>query len=184
MPPAIHTIGHSTRELDAFLGLLEAHGIRHLVDVRTIPRSRRNPQFNRESLPASLAERSIRYTHVAGLGGRRHAKGDSMNTGWRNESFRAYADHMQTDEFRQALDGLVELARREPVAIMCAEAVPWRCHRSLVSDALTARGVPVLHILSVGRAEPHAMTRFARVDGDRVTYPAEATLDLPFAREG
>ncbi len=182
MPDAIHTIGHATRELDAFVALLRAHGIRHLVDVRTIPRSRRNPQFNRESLPAGLAARGLRYTHRAGLGGRRHAKRDSINTGWRNESFRAYADHMQTDEFRQALDALVDLARQEPVAIMCAEAVPWRCHRSLVSDALTARGVPVFHILSPHRAQAHTMTSFARVDGDRVTYPAEG-LDLPFGTD-
>ena len=167
----IWTIGHGTRALDELLGLLAAHGIRRLVDVRTVPRSRRNPQFNRETLPAALAGAGIAYTHLAGLGGLRRPRPDSPNTGWRNASFRGYADHMQTPAFREGMDRLVRLAEQSHPAIMCAEAVPWRCHRSLVGDALLVRGVDVVDILSVQSSRPHALTSFARVDGDSIVYP-------------
>ncbi len=156
--------------------MLVAHGIRRLVDVRTIPKSRHNPQFNRESLPASLHSAGIDYRHLAGLGGLRHAHKDSMNTGWRNASFRGYADYMQTAEFRENLNHLVQLASEAPTAIMCAEAVPWRCHRSLIADALIARGVPVLEIISAVKAQPHAMTPFAKVEGTQVTYPTGTAI--------
>jgi uncharacterized protein (DUF488 family) len=176
----VSTIGHSTHPIEEFIRMLEAHGIRQLVDVRTIPRSRRNPQFNRESLSASLESAGIGYRHMPGLGGLRHPRKDSMNTGWRNASFRGYADYMQTPEFNENLNDLMQLASTTPSAIMCAEAVPWRCHRSLIADALLARGVPVLEILSVTKIQPHAMTTFAKVVGQQVTYPAEAhSLDLP-----
>jgi len=179
----ISTVGHSTHSLPEFLRLLAAHGIRQLVDVRTIPRSRHNPQFNRENLPASLAEAGIAYRHMPDLGGLRHATKDSTNTGWRNASFRGFADYMQTERFRTALEELIEFAQGRPTAIMCAEAVPWRCHRSLIADALVARGVPVLEILNAGEAQPHAMTPFAKVHGVEVTYPGgeeEGSMRLDF----
>jgi uncharacterized protein (DUF488 family) len=176
----ILTIGHSTRTLEAFLDLLRAHRIETLVDVRTVPRSRRHPQFNRESLPESLRASGVGYTHLPALGGLRQPRPDSINTGWRTASFRGYADHMQTPEFDEHLRGLIERARGERLAVMCAEAVPWRCHRSLISDALTVRGVEVEHILGAERAEPHRLTPFVRVDGLNVTYPSSEPLDLPF----
>lgn len=142
-----------------------------------VPRSRRTPQVNRESLPAALQPAGIEYVHLAGLGGLRRARPDSINTAWRNASFRGYADYMQTDAFREALAALVTRARARPTAITCAESVPWRCHRSLVADALTARGVTVLHILRPERAEPHAMTRWAHVRGIEVTCPGEGPTD-------
>jgi uncharacterized protein (DUF488 family) len=179
---ALYTIGHSTRTNEAFLELLLAHRIAKLVDVRTIPRSRRHPHFNRETLARSLAEASIEYRHAPALGGLRRPRRDSINTGWRNASFRGYADHMQTPEFEQALEALMAGAPRERTAIMCAEAVPWRCHRSLIADALLAGGIRVAHIMTGERVEPHALTRFARVDGTRVTYPSARPLDLPFDR--
>jgi uncharacterized protein (DUF488 family) len=147
--------------------------VQRVVDVRTVPRSRHNPQFNREMLSATLHNRKIRYTHLSALGGLRHAGKDSRNTGWRNASFRGFADYMQTPEFEEGLQKLTSLARAEQVAVMCAEAVPWRCHRSLIADALTVRGIPVRHIMSQTRAEPHTLTPFAHVQGKRVTYPAE-----------
>lgn len=168
----VFTIGHGTRPLPELIELLRTHGVAELVDVRTVPRSRRNPQFNRESLPADLHTAGIAYAHMAGLGGLRRPDPHSSNTAWRNAGFRGYADHMQTAEFAQNLDALIARARQHAVAIMCAESVPWRCHRSLIADALTARGVTVRHILSPTRADPHALTSFARVDGTRVTYPA------------
>ena len=168
----VFTIGHSTRSTGEFLDLLKAHGIRRVGDVRTIPRSRRNPQFNSDSLPETLAAAGIAYTHLAGLGGLRHPKSDSVNQGWRNDSFRGFADYMQTPEFEQALETLAETARRETTAIMCAEALPWRCHRSLISDALSVREVPVRHIMSKGAAQPHRLTPWARVEGGRLWYPA------------
>jgi uncharacterized protein (DUF488 family) len=168
----LFTIGHSTRPIEEFLALLEAHGIRSVVDVRTVPRSRRNPQFGIDALPASLAGAGINYAHMPSLGGLRRPRGDSANMGWRNASFRGYADYMQTPEFEMALEGLVALARERPTAVMCAEAVPWRCHRSLIADALTIRGVTVRHIMNRTSAQPHRMTPFARVDGTRITYPA------------
>jgi uncharacterized protein (DUF488 family) len=141
------------------------------VDIRTVPRSRHNPQFNRENLPASLEAVGMRYLHIPGLGGLRLPRKDSINTGWRNDSFRGYADYMQTTEFGQRLEELTALARKERIAIMCAESVPWRCHRSLVADALTARGIVVRHIMSSTTAKAHVMTPFARIDERRVTYP-------------
>jgi uncharacterized protein (DUF488 family) len=147
------------------------HGIQQLVDVRTIPKSRRNPQFGQDQLAASVEQYGIRYTHLPGLGGLRHARKDSINTGWKNASFRGYADHMQTPAFAENLTKLIELAAASPTAILCAEAVPWRCHRSLIADALTARGIEVEHILTARCRKSHTYTPFARVDGDVVTYP-------------
>jgi|ERR1700733_753867 len=181
----ISTIGHSTHPIEEFLSILRAHGIRRLVDVRTIPRSRRNPQFDRENLPGSLQSADIEYRHLPGLGGLRHARKDSMNTGWRNASFRGYADYMQTPEFDENLIRLIEIAAEVPTAIMCAEAVPWRCHRSLIADALVARGIQALDILSAAKSQPHAMTPFAKLEGRQVIYPPAASpdkatsLDLP-----
>ena len=170
--PLIRTVGHSTRPVDALIEILEAHGIQRLIDVRTIPKSRYNPQYNREALERSLRDAGIGYEHMKALGGLRHPGKDSPNMGWRNESFRGYADYMQTAEFESALNTLGEAAAREATAIMCAEAVPWRCHRSLISDALTARGYRVEHIMSAKKSSPHTMTSFARVEGTSVVYPA------------
>jgi uncharacterized protein (DUF488 family) len=167
----IWTVGHSNRSAEDFAALLQQYGIKRLVDIRTVPRSRHNPQFNRDALPATLAAHDIAYLHMPGLGGLRHPRKDSPNTAWQNDSFRGYADYMQTPEFDASLRELIELAERERVAIMCAEAVPWRCHRSLVGDALTARGIEVVDIMSASSAKPHSLTSFARVDGKRVTYP-------------
>ena len=167
------TIGHSNRPLEGFFDLLEAHGVRLLVDVRTMPRSRHNPQFNRETLPLALEAQGIGYEHFPGLGGLRHALKDSPNTGWRNLSFRGYADYMQTDEFAHDIEILQGLEQANRLAIMCAESVPWRCHRSLIADALTIRGIRVEHILSATKTQPHQLTSFARVEGTRITYPAD-----------
>jgi len=172
--PLIRTVGHSTRPVEALIELLKAHGVTRLLDVRTIPKSRYNPQYNAEALERSLRDAGIGYEHRKALGGLRRSRKDSPNMGWRNESFRGYADYMQTPEFVSALDTLVQAAAREPVVIMCAEAVPWRCHRSLISDALTARGYRVEHIMSSAKPEAHSMTSFARVEGTSVTYPAGA----------
>ncbi|MDI3339523.1 MAG: DUF488 domain-containing protein [Sphaerobacter sp.] len=173
------TIGHSTRPLEELIDLLRANGVTRLVDVRTVPRSRTNPQFNRETLPAALAAAGIAYTHAPGLGGLRKARADSPNTGWRNASFRGFADYMQTPEFTAALDALIAVARLDRVALMCAEAVPWRCHRSMIADALTVRGVPVAHLIGAEPPRPHHLTPFAVVHGTAITYPA---TDAP--REG
>jgi uncharacterized protein (DUF488 family) len=175
-PKVILTIGHSTRTLEAFIELLQAHHVELLVDVRTIPRSRRNPQFNLETLPAALGKAHIGYRHMKELGGLRHPRRDSPNTAWRNDSFRGYADYMLEPEFAAALDRLIELAAEKRTAVMCAEAVPWRCHRSMIADALLALGIPVEHILSTNPAEPHHLTDFARIEGKRVTYPGEPLL--------
>ena len=169
---SIGTVGHSIHPIGEFVGILQAHGIGQLVDVRTMPRSRRVPQFNKENLAASLQTAGILYRHMPGLGGLRHPKPDSTNSGWRNASFRGYADYMQTPEFRENLEKLIELAAQSPTAIMCAEAVPWRCHRSLIADALMARGIVVTEILSAKQSRPHALTPFAQVSGTEVTYPA------------
>jgi len=169
----IFTIGHSTRLLNDFLALLKQYGVARLVDVRTVPRSAFNPRYNREWLPAALKQEGIAYTHAPGLGGLRHARKDTKNTGWKNLSFRGYADYMQTEEFTRALDELIDAASHERIAIMCAEALPWRCHRSLIADALTARGVEVEHIMNAQRTRPHSLTTFAKVDGQRVSYPGE-----------
>ncbi len=204
----ILTVGHSTHPLDLFLTILRAHGVAQLIDVRTVPRSARNPQFNRESLPGELAAVGITYTHMPQLGGLRKARADSTNLAWRNESFRGYADYMETPGFDEGLRRLIEMADqwvegaapgrlsesaagRTPgivhemdavnetdaappsfCTIMCAEALPWRCHRSLIADALTACGIPVQHIMSAAKRQPHEMTPFARIAGARVTYPA------------
>ena len=171
------TIGHSNRPVEEFLDILTAHRVKLLVDIRTVPKSRHNPQFNKESLPDSLRSAGIDYLHMPGLGGLRHPRKDSTNTGWRNPHFRGYADYMQTPEFARNLNELIELEHRERVAIMCAEAVPWRCHRSLVADALTARDVPVFHIMSATQANPHKLTAFAQITAENVSYPADS-LDL------
>jgi uncharacterized protein (DUF488 family) len=168
----VFTIGHSTRPIEDFIALLKAHKIQLLVDVRTIPRSRHNPQFNLDTLPDSLDPAHIGYQHVAELGGLRHARKDSMNTAWRNLSFRGFADYMETPEFEKGLTHLIEESRSRRIVIMCAEAVPWRCHRSLIADALVARGIEVSEISSTTRAEPHKITPFAKVDGTKVHYPA------------
>lgn len=172
------TIGHSTRSLEEFIHLLEVHGVEHLVDVRTIPRSRHNPQFNAEELASALKRSGIGYGHKPGLGGLRHPRKDSVNTGWRNASFRGYADYMQTEEFRKNLEELIDLSKRQQIAVMCAEAVPWRCHRSLIGDALVVRGIRVENIMGPRRAEPHTLTPWAQVRGSRITYPAGSGASL------
>ena len=183
--PIVLTIGHSTRTLEEFIGLLRAHGATRVVDVRTVPRSRHNPQFDKAALPRALKKAGLGYVHLPGLGGLRHAKRDSLNVGWRNASFRGYADYMQTPEFEQNLEELIRLARQERIAIMCAEAVPWRCHRSLIADALLVRGIRAEHIMSPTRRQVHTLTPFAKVRGTTITYPAEAsrsTLKKPSAK--
>ena len=170
----VPTVGHSTRPIDEFLALLVAHGVTQLVDVRTVPRSRHNPQFNGDALAASLEGAGIGYVHAPGLGGFRRAAPDSPNAGWRNLSFRGYADYMQSPEFAENLFGLIELARQDRVALMCAEAVPWRCHRSLIADALAVHGVPTCEIASATRLQPHRLTPFACVCGLDITYPPDA----------
>ncbi len=203
MKKRIYTIGHSTLPIDEFIDHLKAHDIRLLCDIRTIPRSRHNPQYNTEALEKSLKEAGLGYRHMAALGGLRKARADSPNTGWRNGGFRGYADYMQTEEFEKALEELIalssspEFAKQIPgrpstdkldslrilqeqnsgndeyAAIMCAEAVHWRCHRSLVADALVVRGITVMHIASNGKALPHRLTGFAQVEGNRITYPPQ-----------
>lgn len=170
--PTVFTIGHSTRPIASFLRLLMAHGVTLLLDVRRFPASRTNPQFNSDALAASLAEVHIKYRHVPGLGGRRQPKKDSINAGWSHSSFRGYADYMQTAEFAREIDRVIDDAAGDRVAVMCAEAVPWRCHRSLIADALLVRGVDVREISSGVRATPHELTSFAKVEDGRVTYPA------------
>ena len=169
--PAVLTIGHSTRMWKDFLDLLRAHGVKRVIDVRSIPRSRHNPQFNRETLSTKLRAARIGYVHLRKLGGLRHARSDSPNMGWRNTSFRGFADYMQTSEFEAGLHRLMKLAEKKRSAIMCAEAVPWRCHRSLIADALTVRGIRVDDIMSVKRSRVHTLIPFARVQGHRITYP-------------
>ena len=171
------TVGHSTRPIEEFVGLLTAHAVTCLVDVRTVPRSRHNPQFNRETLATSLELVHIRYIHMPGLGGFRHPSPQSPNAGWHNASFRGYADYMQTTDFAGNLSDLIDLAVGEQIAIMCAEAVPWRCHRSLIADALTVRGMRVEEIVSRTQREAHALTAFAKVEGTLITYPPPS-LDL------
>ena len=178
-PRVILTIGHSTRSIAEFVRLLTAHRVQGLIDVRTIPRSRHNPQFNRSDLSPALRRAGIHYRHMPGLGGLRHARRDSTNTGWRNKSFRGYADYMQTAPFRKSLDRCIERAKREQVVLMCAEAVPWRCHRSLIADALLARGIRASEITSGVRARPHVLTPFAQVRGTEVTYPGQAVRASP-----
>ncbi|MEO8628091.1 MAG: DUF488 domain-containing protein [Betaproteobacteria bacterium] len=174
--PLICTIGHSNRPIETFIDLLLSNQIAHVLDVRTVPRSHHNPQFNRDDLPVSLDAFQIAYTHMPSLGGLRHACADSPNTGWHNLSFREYADYMQTLEFAQSVQSVAELASVERCVLMCAEAVPWRCHRSMIGDALLVRGVRVEDIIGPKGRKPHVLTAFARVDGTRVTYPLPAEL--------
>lgn len=169
----VHTIGHSTRPLEDFLGTLRAHDISSLVDIRTVPKSRHNPQFHIDSLSRTLPGAGIEYRHLPTLGGLREPRKDSPNRGWRNVSFRGYADYMATPEFASGIEELLVLARAQPTTIMCAEAVPWRCHRSLVGDALLVRGVDVIDIYDETKATPETLTRFAVVDGLSITYPAD-----------
>jgi uncharacterized protein (DUF488 family) len=173
----IWTIGHSTRKIDDFIALLKESGIKLLADVRMYPGSKRYPQFGKEALANSLGQSGIRYEHFPELGGRRKAKPDSKNTAWRNEMFRGYADYMETEDFRTGIDRLVELAEKTgPTAIMCAEAVWWRCHRSLISDYLKARGVEVLHILNHNKIEPHPFTSAAKIVNGELNYAEESLL--------
>ncbi|MGZ3493390.1 MAG: DUF488 domain-containing protein [Thermodesulfobacteriota bacterium] len=169
------TIGHSTRTLEVFVLLLKTYDVRQVIDVRTVPRSRHNPQFNHDSLPIDLKAADIGYLHMPGLGGLRRAHRDSINLGWRNASFRGFADYMRTPEFENHLNELVKLAQDKRIALMCAEALPWRCHRSLISDALEVREIKVAHILSATHLQPHRITPFARWDGKFLIYPAEET---------
>jgi len=167
----IFTIGHSTHSIEEFVDILKAHGVVFVVDVRTIPKSRYNPQYNGTTLAAALQGYGIGYQHLPGLGGLRHAKKDSINTAWENASFRGFADYMQTEDFVRNLDMLIETAKRQPTAILCAEAVPWRCHRSLIADALLARDITVMNIMNKTSAKRHMMTPWARVKGTTITYP-------------
>lgn len=168
----IFTIGHSTHNLDEFITLLQGHGVTLVADVRTVPRSRHNPQFNQETLPHSLKDAGIGYTHLPGLGGWRRVQPNSPNQGWRSPGFQGFADYMLTPEFEAHLKALLELAKLERPALMCAEAVPWRCHRSLIADALVVRGFTVFHIMGLGKPQPHRLNPMARVEGTRIIYPA------------
>jgi uncharacterized protein (DUF488 family) len=168
----IYTIGHSTRSIAEFIEMLQAHAVKRLVDVRTVPRSRHNPQYNREQLSAALERDLLGYAYMPGLGGFRHPrKGAMTNLGWRNLSFRGYADYMQTPEFAGQLQNLIAMAGLEQIAIMCAEAVPWRCHRSLIADALLVRNVEVGEIASATQVKPFTLHPFAQVKGTQVSYP-------------
>jgi len=169
------TVGHSTRPLGEFIALLKAHSVARLIDVRTVPRSRHNPQFNGDTLPAALAAAGVGYEHLAGLGGFRRTHPGSLNTGWRNLSFRGYADYMQTSEFADNLAGLIARATHERIVLMCAEALPWRCHRSLIADALLVHGLRVEEITSGTRRQIHVLTRFAKVSGLVIMYPPETS---------
>ena len=175
-PRDLYTIGFSTRTVEDLVGILRAAAVTLVVDVRTVPRSRHTPQWNREHAAAALPAHGIRYHHLSALGGFRKPRPDSPNTGWRNLAFRGYADYMATPEFARGLEDLLALAREASAAIACTEAVPWRCHRSLIADALTLRGVEVRHLTSATSARPHALTPFARVEGLSITYPDPAAL--------
>jgi uncharacterized protein (DUF488 family) len=172
---AVFTIGHSTHPISEFIEIMKGFTIRRIVDVRTIPKSRHNPQFNREKLERSLKAEGIDYLHMPGLGGLRHTKKDSLNTAWKNASFRGFADYMQTEEFDISLGELIEISHKQTVAIMCAEAVPWRCHRSLIGDALLVRGIEVQDITGRHSVHPHTLTPWAKIEGRKITYPGEPT---------
>ncbi len=167
----VYTIGHSTRAAEDFLTILDAFSIGIVADIRTVPRSRRNPQYDQDSLKRLLTEHGLEYVHLPALGGLRRPRKDSLNTAWKNASFRGYADYMQTPEFAKAIEDLIGIATENRTVIMCAEAVPWRCHRSLVGDALLIRGISVEDIMSATNSHPHKLTPWARVDGLRITYP-------------
>jgi uncharacterized protein (DUF488 family) len=174
---SVFTLGHSTLPIERFMALLQIYGIERVVDIRAIPRSRHNPQFNDTALASSLTAEHLEYVHLEALGGLRRARKDSANTGWRNENFRGYADYMQTEAFEDALESLIQMSRTRRVAIVCAEAVPWKCHRTLVADALSVRGVPAIEILSARSSRMHTLTPFAQVRGLQITYPpVQATL--------
>ena len=170
---AIFTIGHSTRAIDEFIEILRAYAIERIVDIRTMPRSRHNPQFNRESLSQFLRNRRVSYRYLGKLGGLRSTHADSVNMGWRNKSFRGYADYMQSREFQDGIEILIKLASEKRTAIMCAEAVPWRCHRSLVADALTVRGFVVMDLMGATSAKKHKLNPMAVVSNRTVTYPPQ-----------
>jgi uncharacterized protein (DUF488 family) len=170
----VSTIGHSNRPIEEFIALLKQNDIACVLDIRTVPKSRHNPQFGQDQLPGALLDAGIEYRYLRGLGGLRHPRPDSPNGGWRNTSFRGYADYMQTEEFAQNVDAVIALAENTRCALMCAEAVPWRCHRSLVADALLVRGVVVEDIIGPQKPKPHKLTPFARVEGTDITYPTDA----------
>jgi len=173
------TVGHSTRPLETFINMLKAHSVNRLIDVRTVPRSRHNPQFNRDTFCVALESAGIRYTHAIGLGGFRRTSPDSPNRGWRNEAFRGFADYMQTPEFAASLADLIDRVKRERIVLMCAEAVPWRCHRSLIADALMVHGIHVEEIINETRRQAHTLTSFAKVNGMVIIYPpCETALNL------
>jgi len=171
--PCIFTVGHSTRSIDEFVELLRVHGVKGIADIRSIPRSRHNPQFNTDVLEHSLLQEHMSYKHIKELGGLRRARKDSLNLGWRNASFRGFADYMATPEFSQGLETLIEIARAKETAIMCAEAVPWRCHRSLIGDALTKKGWVVRDIMSRAVAKRHLLTPFLKTRKGQLIYPEE-----------
>jgi uncharacterized protein (DUF488 family) len=175
---SVFTVGHSTRTVEEFIELLKAHRIELLVDVRKVPMSRHNPQFNRDTLPETLRQAGVDYLHLGELGGLRKPRADSPNTAWRNLSFRGYADYMETPEFEKGLTRLMDEAVKRRTAVMCAEAVPWRCHRSLIGDALVARGAEVFELSSATRAQPHRLTPFARIEGTRISYHESPRLDF------
>lgn len=178
----LFTIGHSTHSMEEFIALLTAHSVKHLVDVRSIPKSRHVPQFNADSLAESLKAARIAYTHLASLGGRRHSRKDSINRGWRNTSFRGYADYMASPQFSDGLDALIQIARSARTATMCAEAVPWRCHRSLIADAMMLKGWSVRDILTAAPAAEHKLTPFLQVVDGRATYPDPSESGSLFPR--
>lgn len=167
----VFTIGHSTHPLEQFIELIKHYGITRIIDIRTIARSRHNPQFNEEELSKALKKSGVNYTRMKELGGFRHASAHSVNGAWQNASFRGFADYMQTDEFKEGIHRLIELALHDQVALMCAEAVPWRCHRSLIADALVVRGITVEDIFSLSSVKLHTLTPWAKVQGDIITYP-------------
>jgi uncharacterized protein (DUF488 family) len=167
----IFTIGHSNHLFEKFLEMLKAHEVQLVADVRTIPRSRHNPQFNTDILASTLKTEGIGYHHLPALGGLRHSKKDSLNSGWENDSFRGFADYMQTEGFASGLSELLVLGQERRIAVMCAEALPWRCHRSLIADAMLVRGIMVMHIMSRISAREHALTPWAEVRGTTITYP-------------
>ena len=169
----ILTIGHSTNSLEDLVALLKENEVTLVADVRTMPRSGHKPQFNKDTLADDLAGAGIKYRHLAGLGGMRRPIPDSPNAAWRNAGFRGFADHMQTSDFVRSLEDLIQIAEKETVALMCAEAVPWRCHRSLIADALVARGTAVEHIMGTGNRRPHSLNRWAQVTDGAVVYPAQ-----------
>lgn len=173
------TIGHSNRPIEEFIALLQENGVECLLDIRTVPKSRHNPQFGQDQLPVSLAAAGIAYRQMPGLGGLRRPLKDSPNSGWRNTSFRGYADYMQTPEFNANVEEVAKLASGTRCALMCAESVPWRCHRSMVADALAVRGIAAEHIINRGKRRAHTLTKFAQVDGTRILYPPEDSGEAP-----